>query len=264
MVRCPDKVEVTEVFLVGIPRGEFEGVGVLSEEDEMKPYVAYALSIAVIVISALLVIFLPVNDETKTMFSLPGIAGLFSILVQGWRDQISHERALELQKKQHDFDLAIASHMANVVFDKQVEFTEQYSSKLYTIVRELFQEGPSDKASIYERDLRDIRIRFSPWISKDLNEKLIPYEFALGKIGNLGILERATRKTVEHSDYVYQMFETFKEFIGLPEKEFPKESRDAANAVLEHLKDVLNIFDLEMLRRSAIRLAMSNPEANKK
>ncbi len=171
----------------------------------MKNYIAYAISIVVIILSASLITFLPTSETVKTLFSLPGLAGLFMLLVQGWRDQVAHERNLELQQKQQEFDLAIASHMANVVFDKQVEFTEQYSSELHSIVRELFQDGPSDKALTYQKALHDIRIRFSPWISNELNEKLVPYEFALGKIGNFGILERATRKTVEHSEYVYPL-----------------------------------------------------------
>ena len=62
----------------------------------MKSYVAYAVSIIVIAISAGLIAFLPASDAAKTMFSLPGIAGLFMILIQGWRDQVAHERTLEL------------------------------------------------------------------------------------------------------------------------------------------------------------------------
>ena len=133
----------------------------------MKNYIAYVISIVVIIISASLITFLPTSETVKTLFSLPGLAGLFMLLVQGWRDQVAYERNLELQQKQQELDLAIASHMANVVFDKQAEFTEQYSSKLHSIVRELFQDGPSDKALAYQKALRDIRIRFSPWISKN-------------------------------------------------------------------------------------------------
>jgi len=41
-------------------------------------------------------------------------------------------------------------------------------------------------------------------------------------------------------------------------EEVPKEPESAADAVLEHFTDVLNVFDLEILRRSAIRLAREN------
>ena len=64
----------------------------------MKNYIAYAISIVVIILSACLITFLPTSETIKTLFSLPGLAGLFMLLVQGWRDQVAHERALEIQQ----------------------------------------------------------------------------------------------------------------------------------------------------------------------
>ena len=222
----------------------------------MNNHIAYIISIIVIMLSACLMAFIPAPDTVKTLFSLPGIGGLFMLLVQGWRDQVAHERALELQSKQHDFDLAIASHMANVVFDKQVEFTEQYSQKLYEIVYKMFQEGPSEKGLSYAGELRDIRIKFSAWISKELNQKLAPYEAALREIGSFGTLEKITMDShLLHSDYVNRMYAAFSKFLGISMEGIPREPENAADAVIEHLKDILNVFDLETLRRSAIRLA---------
>lgn len=229
----------------------------------MKSYVAYGLSIVVIVASAMLVIFLPVSDETKTMFSLPGIAGLFSLLVQGWRDQMSHERALELQKKQHEFDLSIASHMASVVFDKQVEFCEKYSKKLHAIVRQLFQEGPSGKSMLYESELHDIRIEYAPWISKDLTHKITPFESALREIGALDMLEKQIPNDPNRSKHIDRMYGIYAKFLGVSMEGIPREPESAADAVLEHFTDILNVFDLEILRRSAIRLAKEQNQGNK-
>lgn len=229
----------------------------------MKSYIAYVLSLVVIVASSCLVIFLPVSDETKTMFSLPGIAGLFSILVQGWRDQVAHERTLELQQRQHEFDLAIASHMANVVFDKQVDFCEKYSQKLNGIVRQMFQEGPSDKTMIHEHELRDIRIEYAPWVSKELTEKLKPFESALREIGALGMLEKHLPNDPQRSKYIERMFGIYTKFLGMSMEGIPREPESAADAVLAHFTDVLNVFDLEILRRSAIRLARTQNNGNK-
>ena len=157
----------------------------------IKDYIAYATSTLVIAVSTCLVLFLPVANETKTMFSLPGIAGLFSLLVQGWRDQVAHERARELQQRQNDFDLAIASHMANVVFDKQVEFCEKYSQKLYAFIPVMLRTGPSKEALDCASELQDIRLRYSPWISLNIINKLTPYESALREIGSLKMVEES-------------------------------------------------------------------------
>ncbi len=221
----------------------------------MKNYIAYSVSTIVIVVSTIFVIFLPVNSELKTMFSLPGIVGLFSLLVQGWRDQVAHERAVELQEKQHDFDLAIASHMTNVVFDKQVSFCEEYSKELHAIVLKMFQEGPQESAMAYASKLRDIRISFTPWISKELSRKIKPFEEALVEIGALGMLERHVPNDPNRSRYVEKMFNVYVKFLGISMVGVPRDPESAADTVVEHFTEILNIYDLEILRRSTIRLA---------
>lgn len=226
----------------------------------MKSYIAYGISIIVIVTSACLIIFLPLSNEIKTIFSLPSIAGLFSLLVQGWRDQVAHERAIVLQQKKNEFDLAIASHMANLVFDKQVNFCEKYSQKLNAIVRQMFQEGPSDKTSMHENELSDIRIEYAPWISKELTEKVKPFEYALREIGALGMLERQLPNDPNRPKYIEKMYGIYTKFLGINMEGVPEEPESAADAVLAHFSDVLNIFDLETLRHRAIRLAIEQSQ----
>ena len=221
----------------------------------MKNYVVYGVTAIVIVISTLCVVFLPINDELKTMFSLPGIAGLFSLLVQGWRDQVAHERAIELQVKQHDFDLSIASHMTNVVFDKQVSFCEEYTKELHSIVSQMFQEGPQEKTSTYASRLRDVRISYAPWISKDLLQKIKPFESALLEIGALGMLSERAPQDPHRSKHIEKMFAIYTKFLGVNMEGIPREPESAADAVVEHFTEILNIYDLEILRRSTIRLA---------
>jgi len=177
----------------------------------------------VIVLSACLVAFIPAPDSVKSTFSLPGVAALFMLLVQGWRDQVAHERALEIQKRQNDFNIAIASHMANVVFDKQVDFCEKYANKLNSIVRLMFQEGPSDKTMLYENELRNIRIEYAPWISKELTQKINPFELALREIGALGMLEKNLPKSPDRSRYIERMFAIYAKFLGMSMEGIPRE-----------------------------------------
>ncbi|MFN8383864.1 MAG: hypothetical protein U0V02_18140 [Anaerolineales bacterium] len=221
----------------------------------MKSYVVYAVTTIVIVVSTIFVVFLPVNSELKTMFSLPGIAGLFSLLVQGWRDQVAHEKTLELQKRQHEFDLAIASHMANVVFDKQVEFCEKYSKKLHAIVKQMFQDGPSEKTMGYANELTEVRVEYSSWISKELTEKIKPFEAALREIAALNFLEKNYANDPNRHATIDKMFNIYTKFLGHSMEGLPREPETAADKVLEYFTEILNVFDLEILRRSAIRLA---------
>lgn len=221
----------------------------------MKNYIVYGVTAIVIVISTICVVFLPVNDELRMVFSLPGIAGLFSLLVQGWRDQVAHEREIELQNKKHAFDLATASHMTNLVFDKQVSFCEEYTKELHEIVRQMFQEGPLEKTSTYSTKLRDIRISYAPWISKDLVQKIKPFEAALLEIGALGMLNERDPNNPNRSKYIEKMYGIYTKFLGVSMEGVPREPESAADTVVEHFTEVLNIYDLEILRRSTIRLA---------
>ena len=228
----------------------------------MKNYIAYAISIFVIALSASLVAFLPTSETVKTLFSLPGLAGLFMLLVQGWRDQVAHERTLEVQKQQQDFDLAIASHMTNVVFDKQVLFSEQYSQTIYKIIKKLGQEGPSENAITFSKDLHNLRISFAPWISKELNQKLMLYEGALREIGALTQLAKLAPNDPNRPIYINKMYLIVSKFLGINFGENEKEPENFALAILEHLKDVLSIPELESLRHRAIQLAATKSQSN--
>jgi hypothetical protein len=223
-----------------------------------KDYMVYIISFVVIVISVCLVLSLPVSDSIKAYFSLPGFAGLFSLLVQGWRDQVAYERSQELQEKQHEFDLAVASHMANVVFDKQVEFCEQYSQKLYNYIPKMFQEGPSTEALSCAIDLQNIRLKFSPWISLEVVHNLTPYEEALREIGALKMAEESSRTQsggITDTGIRERMFKVFMRFLGLS-TEAQKDTQTAIDSILVHLKDVLDVTDLENLRHRAIKTAI--------
>ena len=229
----------------------------------MKNYIAYAISIVVIILSACLITFLPTSETIKTLFSLPGLAGLFMLLVQGWRDQVAHERALEVQQRQQDFDLAVASHMTNVVFDKQVSFSEEYAQKVYQIVKELGQEGPSEKATKYSKDLHDLRISFAPWISRELTQNLMPYEAALREIGALAMLQKMAPNDPNRPTYINKMYSIASKFIGIKFDDNDKEPENFALSILDHLKDVLGIPELESIRHRAIQLSAYQSELNK-
>jgi hypothetical protein len=228
----------------------------------MKNYIAYSISILVIVISALLVFLLPVSQEVRTVFSLPGLAGLFSLLVQGWRDQVAHERALEIQIRQQQFDVSIASHMASVVFDRQVAFCEEYSAELYATMQKVFVEGPVEKTALYAHTLRGIRIKYAPWISKELTKKIQPFEQALIEAGTLGMLVDRMPNDPARANNINKMYGIIGKLLGMNMEGLPREPENMADLVLTHFADVLGVFDLEVLRRRAIKLAKQQTEQN--
>jgi hypothetical protein len=88
-----------------------------------------------------------------------------------------------------------------------------------------------------------------------LTEKIKPFEAALREIGAFGMLEKRAPNDPYRSTFIEQMFSIYTKFLGISMEGLPREPESAADKVLEHFAEVLNVFDLEILRRSAIRLA---------
>jgi hypothetical protein len=109
-----------------------------------KKWVYITLSI-VFILSFLSVYVFSDSEFVKSLFATPGVLALFGILYQIFRDHNSHIKDIELQKQQQFFNIGAASHMANVVFDKHVEFCEKYMEEVDVIVRVLFEKGPTDE-----------------------------------------------------------------------------------------------------------------------
>ncbi len=224
----------------------------------------YWMSLAVTAVSFLASSLLRLPDFYRGIVALPGVAGLASVLVQIWRDKLAHERAKELQDREQGFSLAIASHMAEVVFDKQASFCEEYAGTLHEAVIQLWQTGPSNVAARFERDLRNLRGKYSPWLSKELQEKLYPFEEALREISTdnqlLGVMPVGPDRTL----FVNRMYKAFTTVLGIPPLEGENSGEAAASTIIEHLKDVLDVSDLTALRRFAIRTAMDRVNSSNK
>ena len=122
----------------------------------------------------------------------------------------------------------------------------------------MFQEGPQEKTSGYASKLRNLRISYAPWISKDFLQKIKPFESALLEIGALGMLSERAPNDPQRSKHVEKMFNIYTKFLGISMEGIPREPESAADAVVEHFTEILNIYDLEILRRSTIRLAREN------
>lgn len=73
------------------------------------------------------------TDILHGLIGLPGVAALLAVLYQILRDEAAQARAVDLQEKQQIFHLGVASPMANVVFDKRVQFSQQYITRLQEV-----------------------------------------------------------------------------------------------------------------------------------
>jgi hypothetical protein len=169
------------------------------------------------------------------------------------------------QEQEHAFAVAATSHMSTIVFNKHVEFCEDYMKALQELLGHLFAKGPTKKAVEHLEPLYDVRRKHRLWISASVAGALDEFESKVLRIaGSIGIWE-ALSETYnfksgdnEHLDRAYDLFN---EVMGL--KEEKRQDADAEYKkrrgyalVIEHLQEILGIGALTELRDTVIRNAM--------
>jgi hypothetical protein len=215
----------------------------------------YVVAVIVLVVSFVVAWTLPTTEILRGIIGLPGVGALFAALYQIVRDQAAHERALELQEKQQLFNLGVASHMANVAFDKHVQFSEQYISRMQQGLTELFQTGPPGESLKFSSDLIDIRLSFRAWITEDLEAKVMPFEDALRQIGARKFVLEGLAPGEERTRVVGEMYEVFSGVLGLKREDHIDEKL-APRKIMSHLQELLGVQQLSRLRSAVVQAAI--------
>jgi hypothetical protein len=206
----------------------------------------------------------PDVDWVRDLAAIPAIGALFSALFVILRDRIAHERSVLMIDLQNTFSIGATSHMANVAFDKHVEFCETYTTELYDVLINLFKEGPSKKALEYASRLRDLRQQWSLWITLQVDTDLENFESAIRKIGADGYLIDAVPGAPGHEKAVNRMMRTFADVMGakiMGADEWqgePLNEELAAHTVMANLQKVLGIEQLTALRTALVNRALEN------
>jgi hypothetical protein len=215
----------------------------------------YTVTFVIVLLSFGATLLLPIPESYRVLITLPGLIALFGIIVEAWRDKRSHERQVELLNRQQDNSLAVASHMATVVFDRQINFCEAYFEKAHTILFQLFTTGPTQEALVYAKELYQIRIRFSPWISPQIEAGLLPFERALREIGASAQLVSMNLPQPQHAMFVQKMYDAFIKISDISEPLEGDSPEEAISSIIAHLRKVLGIAPLTNLRDQAINMA---------
>ena len=91
----------------------------------------------------------------------------------------------------------------------------------------------------------------------------MPYEAALREIGALAMLQKIAPNDPHRSTYINKMYSIASKFMGIKFDDNDKELENFALSILDQLKDVLGIPELEFIRRRAIQLSTNQSEPNK-
>ncbi|MCL2920040.1 hypothetical protein [Shewanella litorisediminis] len=222
--------------------------------------------IAIVVgVSLGITFFAPINDVYKGIASLPGVAGLAAALFQLIRDHAAHQRNLEIQQGQQLFNLGATSHMANSVFDKHVEFCERYLAEVHQTVVTLTREGPTREALKHAGNLYTLRIEYTAWITPEMDEKLMPFEKAVRKIGaNSGLVSALSgeeNRDGARTKALEEMYDVFSNLMGIGDVKVKDEDATVVE-VKNRVREILQVNELVLIREYLINRA-SSATANK-
>lgn len=218
----------------------------------------YIILAIVFVLSLGTAFFLPTADILRWVSGAPANVALIGVVLQIFRDHAQHEKALAVQRDQQHFILGVTSHMANVAFDRHVEFCEKYMALMQEGLSELFHKGPSKDCLPFCEALVKIRLSYRTWLTSELQTKILPFEHALTKIGGMQMSLEGLSDREQRTKKMEAMDDTFTDVLGL-ERLPGRGRRDEtvmAGRIMDHLQDILGVKQLVRLRIALVDEAM--------
>lgn len=217
----------------------------------------------VFILSLSLSLWLPLDETFKGMAYTPAIGALFAAIFQLLRDHAAYEKQLELLQKQQFFSLGITSHMAEVAFDKHVEFCEKYIAEVHKTILTFIREGPTEKGQDHGRNLTGIRIEYDTWITEDITNSLKHFEDAVFRIGSQTHLAKQTSRSAVGQTAYEKADALWDDVLGnLLDKSKKPDENIAVESVKKKIRDILGIEKLTQLRGVLISKAIESMEKN--
>lgn len=222
----------------------------------------YAVS-AIVLVGALLVLALARNSElVQLLAGVPAVGALFAALMQVFRDEAAHQRALVADYRQHRFLLGATSHMANVAFDKHVAFVEAYIAETQLAIQTLWRDGPDKSALPHAGNLYGLRQKFAPWLTDDIDDQLEHFESTFREIGASAHYVRTMTDSENWAEQSKKIYKRFAEVMGWDEWEGENLTKERTTTLLlAKLRAILGTEELTVLRMALIEAAVAESRA---
>jgi len=203
--------------------------------------------------SAVFVFWHPGGQFMQILAGIPLVGSLLAALIQILRDQAAHERTLLIQTVQNRFALGTSSHMANVAFDKHVQFIEEYAQEFYNALTTLFREGPTKEVLQHSSILYALRQKYAVWLTSKVEDDLERFESALRQIGAWAGYVNDAPNAEDRRQKTNEVYLTFAKVMGFPEWDGEQLTDDLAVSMLVgRLRSVLGTEELTALRSAVI------------
>jgi len=236
-------------------------------------WLTYGMLAIILLLAVILTIML---RHAGWIQGIPVIAACLTLLVALFRDESKFRKHLYLQQQNQVFDLGVMSHMAELAFDRHVEFCEKYIRTLDEGLLALATHGPYSQPTAgshktYAGDLAyklyKIRRDYIVWLSKDINTVLEGLEKPLHTVDISNILLKTDKpgylgsNSGRRGKLVDQMMAAYSQILGLHDPEKPSPTEDekkrSGEEVIQYLRSILSIDKLTVLREFALSKASS-------
>jgi hypothetical protein len=229
------------------------------------------VGIAVVLAISLFLLTRPqVGVAIQVLAGVPAVCSLLGVLFlllrdeithqnKVLRDELAHERNLKIKNSENTFSIGATSHIANVAFDKHVQFCEEYIVDMSRVAGNLLRKAPNKEALADAGSLAAIRRNWVVWLTPDTEDKLDRFEDAVYKIGAKAILLDDGGMFENRAQVVKETYEIYSEILGLKDLDGEKIFSDrGVEAVIENLRKVLGIRELTQLRTKLVERALAN------
>lgn len=192
---------------------------------------------------------------------MPAVGAMFTAIFQLVRDDAAHERKKEILLKEQHYSLAASSHMANVVFDKQVEFSDKYTSEVLNAFHTLMPKQDWEDAHSFAKNLTFIRLEYMCWLTSDIDENLEEFEEKLRTLGAHSSyikMPKGAGTNQEHRDEAArEMLEIQAAFLYILEKvEGHPEVR--LSSFSKKMRSMLNVEELTTLKNKLVESSLQS------
>ena len=203
------------------------------------------------VMSIVITLYAPISEFFKGITVLPAVGALSAALFQLVRDHASHERELQLQRKEQLFNLGAASHMSNVVFDKHICFCEEYMAEVHSTISVLVGDGVTVNINQNANKLFSIRQHYSAWITDDISASLESFEGALKDVAAIARrIESAPDGSKQLENQLKEGDEVRNKLLGaLFNRNAPKDNEIEVESIKTKLREILGIEKMLKIRQ---------------
>lgn len=206
------------------------------------------------------------SELLQAIAAVPLVGSIMGGLFQVLRDQVAHDRELMLQAAQNNFVLDAGSHMAEIAFNKHVEFAEAYMQEALAALVTLYEHGPTPEVLNHAQKMRAVRNRYLVWLTDTLEASLDPFEAAYREIGaNAGYIEAMRGSKDEggtRQKAIQDMYNRLAQVMGMKEWKGQNISDElAVKSLSRKLREMLGTEELTQMRGAIIKRAFGAPGA---